>query len=191
MVSMAVGAVVAVVNYYPVEIGLQELYGPAVFGNVAVAMVVAGGTYSILVRSARPVALSLILLLGMLVGALPGAWIHQSLRSQAFHMLATRSMPLVDAVRSFEQAKGVPPTALADLVPSYLPEVPQTGMRAYPDYRYSTQSDCDGDNRWQIAVDTGGVLNWDFFFYCPLGNYPSDIGGDWVEVIGKWAYLHE
>ncbi len=191
IVSMAVGAAIAFINYYPTEVGFQELYGPAVFGDVAMAMVAAGGAYSILARNGRPIALSLITLLGMLVGALPGTWMHESLRSHAFHMLAARSIPLVDAVRSFEQAMGVPPTTLADLVPHYLPEVPHTGMRAYPDYRYSKHSVCDGDNRWQIAVDIGGVLNWDYFFYCPLGNYPSDIGGDWVEVIGEWAYLHE
>jgi hypothetical protein len=191
MTTLAIGAVVAVINYYPMEIGLQELYGPAVFGNAAIMVMVAGGAYSIASRSGRPIALSLILLLAMLLGALPGAWLHQSLRSHAFHMLAIRSTPLVDAIRAFEQKEGSPPKSLPDLVPRYLPEVPHTGMVAYPNYEYSTGSVCEDDNRWQIVVDAGGVLNWDYFFYCPLGNYPSDIGGDWVEMIEGWAYLHE
>jgi hypothetical protein len=188
---MIVGAGVALINYYPMESGIPTLYGPAVFGETAIIVVAAGSTYSVIARSGRPLALSVILLLGMVVGALPGAWVHQTLRSHAFHMLAVRSMSLVGAIHVFEQAEGRPPVTLVELVPRYLPEVPHTGMAAYPDYEYSTVSVCEGANKWYIKVDAGGVLNWDFFFYCPLGNYPSDIGGDWVEVVEDWAYLHE
>lgn len=46
--------------------------------------------------------------------------------------------------------------------------------------------------RWELSVDcSSGFANWDQFVYWPEENYPSTIGADSFERIGRWAYLHE
>jgi hypothetical protein len=112
----------------------------------------------------------------------------------AFERLAQRSRPLIQAIKQYEATYGAPPETLTDLVPTYLPEVPRTGMAAYPHYRYricNGLEQCDG-NRWAVSVPAPfGVLNWDEFIYYPLGNYPQTDFRGWLEPIRDWAYVHE
>jgi hypothetical protein len=115
-------------------------------------------------------------------------------RMPAFYRLAKRSVPLVQAIRAYEAQHGQPPPSLAALVPDFLSAVPNTGMGAYPDYKYYTGEEAaryDG-NSWILVIPTSrGVLNWDSFMYFPLQNYPKTGYGGVLERIEDWAYVHE
>ncbi len=79
-------------------------------------------------------------------------------------------------------------------MPDYLPEIPKTGMKAYPDYDYLTGEAAERyeNNRWVLIVHTtSGFINFDMFVYFPEGNYPKHAYGSTLERIGDWAYYHE
>ena len=115
-----------------------------------------------------------------------------AVRMRAFARLAERSKPLVVAIRAYEQKHGRPPDSLRALVPEFLPDVPATGMRAYPDYKYSVATNGYEGNPWVLSVFTpSGGINFDQFMYFPLTNYPKRGYGGWLERVGDWAYVHE
>ena len=198
IVPTAIGAATAVLDYYPIGSILPAGWGfrlsgtLAAIGGVAVLVVLAGIAYSFLAWSWRPFILSVIMFGVMIFGFYPGIAAHFYLRNEAFDLLAARGAGLVHAIEAYERETGVPPSTLAALVPRYLSESPRTGMSAYPDYEYATGSGmCLDGNAWNVNVLVGDMLNFDMFFYCPNKNYPTNIGGNWVEVIGDWAYMHE
>lgn len=112
----------------------------------------------------------------------------------AFLGLAERSKPLIQAIHSFESLHGSPPTDLNALVPGFLPEIPDTGMAAYPRYEYRTAekaAEYEG-NPWTLTVFTpSGGINFDQFMYFPKQNYPEKGYGGWLERVADWAYVHE
>ncbi|MCC7145739.1 MAG: hypothetical protein IT443_04780 [Phycisphaeraceae bacterium] len=121
-------------------------------------------------------------------------------RSSAFHALAKRSAVLVSAIKQYEIDHTGPPQTLAQLVPQYLPAIPQTGMAAYPDYVYVPRGLSDGfegepwpeGNTWILLVHTpSGGINFDMFLYFPAQNYPKQAYGSWLEHVEDWAYAHE
>ncbi len=117
-----------------------------------------------------------------------------SIRSEAFHRLALRSGPLVAAIHDYTAAKGSPPESLEQLTPEFLPEIPKTGMRAYPGYRYLSGPEAARfeENPWVLFVDcTSGGINFDRFYYFPLQNYPEHGYGGGFQRMHDWAYLHE
>jgi hypothetical protein len=115
-------------------------------------------------------------------------------RPYLFEGLAERSQALVQAIRLYDADYRRPPASLANLVPEYLPEIPRTGMTAYPDYKYkvcNVSDECEG-NAWVSSVPTPiGFLNWDEFVYYPSGNYPPTDFRGWLEPVRDWAYVHE
>ncbi|HEY0156521.1 MAG TPA: hypothetical protein VGF28_04435 [Thermoanaerobaculia bacterium] len=112
------------------------------------------------------------------VGVL-GAVAERRMRMDAFAQLARRSEPLVAAIHAFEDDHGRPPASLAELVPRYLPAVPQTRMGAYPHYVYET------GNEWLLRVPAStGPMNFDAFVY-----YPEQRYGRSGTRVGKWAYI--
>jgi len=113
-------------------------------------------------------------------------------RMSGFERLGLRSKPLVAAVHRFVEGKGRPPTDLRELVPSYLQEVPGTGMSAYPEFRYSTEPNQSDGNSWVVYVNCPyGGLSFDMFMYFPLQNYPERGYSGVLERVGEWAYVHE
>ena len=113
-------------------------------------------------------------------------------RMNAFQRLADRSEPLVNAIHSFVEKEGRPPADLEELVPEYMPQIPKTGMPAYPTYRYSTETNRWDGNPWVVYVNcTSGGINFDMFMYFPKQNYPERGYGGSLERVGKWAYVHE
>jgi hypothetical protein len=116
-------------------------------------------------------------------------------RIQGMAAFADRSRPLVDAIRQFERERGAPPNDLQQLVPGFLPEVPSTGMTAYPDYEYHVGPIAAQDyhgNPWALSVFTpSGMINFDQMLYFPKQNYPDTGYGGWLERVGDWAYVHE
>lgn len=106
-----------------------------------------------------------------------------------------RSQPLIEAIKQFERDNSAPPATLDDLIPKYLPEVPATGMMAYPDYQYhvgihAKEKYCD--NPWALTVQTpSGGINFDMMLYLPNQKYPKNGFGGWLRPINDWAYVHE
>lgn len=123
------------------------------------------------------------------------ARIGQRIRMNAFASLAERSAPLVGAIKAYEQTHGEPPASLNVLVPEYLAAIPHTGMGAYPEYQYRVVTDRgrEDGNPWVIVVPThSGGINFDELFYYPRQNYPTHRwGGNGVERVRDWAYMHE
>lgn len=123
-----------------------------------------------------------------------GLRIGQHIRMDAFAKLSVRGAELVSAIKQYEQANGAPPATLEDLVPSFLAEVPGTGMGAYPDFRYMSGEEAAsyGGNPWVLTVFTpSGGINFDQFMYFPLQNYPDKGFGGWLQRVNDWAYVHE
>lgn len=122
------------------------------------------------------------------------ARIGNRIRMSAFASFADRSVPLVTAIKAYEQTHGKPPDSLDALIPEFLSAIPHTGMGAYPNYQYAVAEGAYRDgNPWTLVVHTPtGVIDFDELFYYPLQNYPSY---RWetnrVERIRDWAYLHE
>ena len=115
-------------------------------------------------------------------------------RDHAFHQLAERSQPLVSALEAYQAQEGSLPPSLEALVPKYLADVPNTQMGAYPEYEYYVGQEAMqyDSNPWVLVIQTpSGGINWDMFMYFPLQNYPQSGYGGSLELIGKWAYVHE
>lgn len=131
---------------------------------------------------------------GYVIGLLMGLNISHDIRMKAFEQLAERSMPLVTAIEKYQGAHGSLPESLNSLVPQFLPEVPATGMAAYPEYNYAKGDDAarfEG-NPWVLWVFSPyGGINFDQFIYLPLQNYPEHGYGGVLQRIGDWAYVHE
>lgn len=132
--------------------------------------------------------------LAFLVSIGTGLRLGSQFRMNAFRELGERSAPVVSAIRDFEATHGDIPTKLEDLVPEFFPSVPQTGMRAYPEFRYYANKVATEyyRNPWVLVVNTpSGGFNFDRFVYFPLQNYPEWGKSGWYEVLGEWAYYHE
>lgn len=117
------------------------------------------------------------------------------LRMRQFAELAERTRPLTAAIRAFEHDNGGPPPSLEALVPAYIPAIPGTGLEAYPAFRYLSgkkAADQYWGNPWVLHLDTSeGALDFDYFYYLPLQNYPERQPDGHPERIGDWVYLHE
>lgn len=106
--------------------------------------------------------------------------------------VTARGEPLVRAVHAFEAKHGRPPESLDQLVPAYLPEVPPTGIGAFPDFRYITgKAESYDGNPWVLIVIPPIAAGFDTLMYFPRQNYPATGYGGWLERVGDWAYVHE
>ncbi len=100
-------------------------------------------------RKTRRVAAFLIIgCLAYSFAALPCFKIGNIVRMKGFERLAERSAPLVNSIHEYERSHGKPPAKLEHLVPEFLPAVPETGMGAYPDYKYEVFSNSKSTLAW-------------------------------------------
>lgn len=124
-----------------------------------------------------------------------GSLLSWKIRHNAFEALATRSQFLVDAMKEYETRFGHHPSSIKSLVSQILPEIPQTGMAAYPEYHLEiTPSKEQGENRsdWEIYINCSkSLLNFDEFIYRPKQDYEEYKGMGEIERMGDWAYIHE
>jgi len=129
------------------------------------------------------------------VSTVVGFRMSRETRMQGMAEFAERSQPLIAAIKEFEQDQERPPESLDELVPAYLPAVPETGMPAYPEYVYYVGDEARNryaDNPWALVVNTPSViLNWDQMFYFPRQNYADVPFSTGLERVGDWAYNHE
>ena len=121
-------------------------------------------------------------------------WLGGSVRMAAFHKLAKRSETLVRAIKNYEMKYGSPPASLENLVPEFLPNIPQTGMGEYPEYEYKVGDEAQkfAKDTWCLVVNTPSCgSGWDIFIYLPSQDYPELGYGGVLEKVSDWAYVHE
>ena len=119
----------------------------------------------------------------------------RKIRMAGMESCGRRAQPLITAIGQYEIDHDLPPAYLDDLVPDYLPNVPSTGMMAYPEFDYHSGVDAEEEyagNSWALSIFTPNVgINFDRMLYFPNQNYPDEGYGGWLEMIGDWAYVHE
>jgi hypothetical protein len=70
----------------------------------------------------------------------------------------------------------------------------KTGMIGYPEFTYVRDRHYVWKNPggYELRVDCpSGFLNWDQFIYWPSERYPDELGGNGIERVRTWAYIHE
>jgi hypothetical protein len=197
--ALAVNGFIVLAEYIAVApIGTDFLLGIAtfaIFPLLAAFFALPVSIVLLFLRSYRLIGLKIFLacVIYLIVG-IAGVRLSVEIRHNGFVGLAQRSRPLVMAIQQFEAKHGKPPENLEQLVPEFLPDVPNTGIEAYPNYEYIVVSDrtvYEG-NSWILKVRTpSGGINWDIFLYFPKQNYPKVGYGGWLEPVEDWAYVHE
>lgn len=145
----------------------------------------------------------LVLLIGCMIYGFVGwsiFYIASIYRMSRFADVAQQSEYLVDAIRRYEIDKGAPPARLDDLVPAYIPGMPETGLGAYPAYGYQVTNEYNRQltagpwfNRlWLLYIDIPlQDGHGEKFIYFP----PRDIPEQWEQTIVQrmddWVYVRE
>ena len=126
------------------------------------------------------------------------AWINiratnaDSWRRAGLIRITQNAKPLVAAIEQYKTVNGSYPPNFAALTPRFIKQIPYTGAPGYPQFHYRIADDNSKFKKYELSVLTSkGPLNWDRFFYWPEQNYPTSLGGEAVEPIKDWAYLHE
>jgi hypothetical protein len=171
----AIAAAITLAGYYPVGSWLparplwSELGLILGFNAVAVIAVLIGVLYSLLAWNWRPIVLAALFCLCLLLGS-PGMLIREPMQRFAFDQLERRTAVLIEAIKNYANANGVPPAALADLVPDYLPSIPTTGMVLGPVYKYGRGAGpCVSSRDWHLQVFVQEFLIVHHLFYCSPG----------------------
>lgn len=115
--------------------------------------------------------------------------LNDDIRKWGYRGIAARGATLVTAIKQYQVANGAPPESLDNLVPKYLPTIPGTGVGAYPDYDYitNTNSMLYGGNHWVLSVNLStDNLSHDALVFYPNGKYPS---GPLDSQLGDWAFV--
>ena len=197
--SLAIGLLNIAANFIAVaRVGTNVFLSLAIFGFLPVLAALPAVPVSFIAlfwRKSRAWALTVLISGLIIVLVIPaGIKIGFAIRREGFVKLAQRSRPLVSGIRQYEAKYGSPPADLQALVPEFLPEIPVTGMGAYPNYEYKVVSKPGEfeNNPWVLTVKTStGILSWDVFLYLPDQNYPRTGYGGVLERIEDWAYVHE
>ena len=192
-------ALIALVTYFPIGSGLEGRSLKILVNALGVILILmaivagallAGIVYSVHVQRWRPVLLALLFGLGVCLGFVPGLVVGSTLRAWGLEGFIQRSMVVVDAIGRYTDATGEPPTTLSQLVPTYLPNVPTTGMPAYPNYEYKAMAgECSDKSRWHLRVDVPEFIDMDRLLYCPAQDYEPVPGFVLSRTrIGSWVH---
>lgn len=96
--------------------------------------------------------------------------------------------PIIEAIEKYKLENGQFPNNLKDLSPGFIPNIPHTGMCAYPGYEYRKSKEISETGGYELFISTSiGAINWDEFIYRPSGEYKEAS----FQRVGKWAYYHE
>jgi hypothetical protein len=111
---------------------------------------------------------------------------------------------LLRAIQRYESEHARPPATLTELVPGYLPRLPDPGPVARNGWSYRVGARPDPewepppDQPWSLGVQVRsgfcpacGFSFGDYFAYHPTGRYPRAAYGGILERIGGWGYYHE
>jgi len=146
---------------------MRSAYSPGVGGEGAriLVHVLQGGlmllaigtiltaVFLLFAKTKRPRGIRL-LLFGIVLGALTiqGMGLANKAENEAFERFAAETEPLIVAIKAYERQHGVPPERLEQLVPAFLPAIPDAGLSAAPRWRYSQNRQADGSTEWRLAV---------------------------------------
>lgn len=178
------------------DASFRFLYPICQLGYLAAGLFVLWRVIRTLGRNNGKLALGwMVLVLICFLSCIVGFRLSRDSRMQGMSEFAERSQALITAIKEFDQDQGQPPESLADLVPTYLSAVPETGMPAYPEYVYYAGNEAQKryvGNSWALIVNTPFVcLNWDQMLYFPQQNYSEVRYSAGLERVGDWAYNHE
>lgn len=107
--------------------------------------------------------------------------VGEMIRTSRFGEIATRGERLVEAVEAYIAENGTPPSRLDTLVPAYLPQIPVTGIAAYPEYVYFYS---ESRRTWHVGVSVSTGFDWGAVMYYPDQQYPDS----W-QRFGRWALM--
>jgi len=117
---------------------------------------------------------------------------EEAIRDAAFRSIAARGGPLVTAIKQFQAKNGAPPGGLDELVPDFIPAIPDTGIAAYPKYEYLRKPDpakFEG-NPWVLFVNVStDDLMQDLLIFDPKGNYPARPQVASARRFGDWSKI--
>jgi hypothetical protein len=147
-----------------------------------------------LMGSRIPVTPLLILIVCVTIFGCAQLWdipIQHATRAR-FRECAERSKPLIHAINAYEAKHTKPPAKLEDLVPEFMPKIPDTGLQASPNYRYRTRDELgymhEGEP-WVLEIDVSTfIFDSTILTYLPDQNY-SRKGTLWIERYGDWALI--
>ena len=105
--------------------------------------------------------------------------------------VARKADPLVAAIETFRREKGRIPNSLDEIVPAYIPAVPEPGLRDCSPYEYVPGPIAGGDSPYEIRVECPLFLSFDVFFYWPSQHYPTRIYSGYTEQVAEWCYVFE
>lgn len=115
-------------------------------------------------------------------------------RTEAFARAAENGNQVVTALAAYRAENGDYPESLEKLIPTYLKEIPFTGMIGYPEFRYvKGYNDLEKvDDSYELRINcSSGTINFDRFIYWPSEEYPDRIQNNGTQPIGNWVYVHE
>jgi hypothetical protein len=199
MVSVSINSMFIIAEWYAVTpFGSDAGLWLSIFLVFPLLAVFLLGLFCIILtifKRIRRIALTIILFCSIyFIVAFICMQIGEKIRMHAFHKLAQRSAPLINAIKKFDSDHGRPPRSLNEIVPAYLFEIPHTGIRAYPEYEYYIGGKAAQyeKNPWILMVFTpSGGIDFDIFIYFPKQNYPKYFDSGWFKRIDDWAYYHE
>lgn len=139
--------------------------------------------------SARHYSLVILLCIFWIGWAFIGDQFFWITRYAGLERASHRADPLINAIERYTKDYGVPPRTLLNLVPYYILGIPDTGLPAYPYFKYRNFLH-RGSSGWNLFIgeDTFNGLG-DTFFYSWDQNYSSN--GLHIVRVGKWAYFHQ
>lgn len=118
--------------------------------------------------------------------------VGETMRDAAFKAITVRGGPLVAAIKQHQAKQGTPPGSLDELVPDFIPAIPDTGVGAYPKYEYvrnPNPAKYDG-NPWVLYVNVStDDLMQDLLIFYPNQNYPPNPPSRNVRRFGDWAII--
>jgi hypothetical protein len=95
-----------------------------------------------------------LMLFGVVLGVTTfmGMYLANEARDQAIERFARETEPLIVAIKAYERQHGASPERLEQLVPGFLLAIPETGLAAAPQWRYSQDRWADGSVKWNLSV---------------------------------------
>ncbi len=106
--------------------------------------------------------------------------------------VAGSSKPLIAALERYRVEKGSYPDDLAALVPGYLPELPATGLAAFPRYEYFRSQGTEPPAGYELSVPfSRSLLDFSAYQYWPKHDYPRNWPLVNPEIVGDWAIWYD
>jgi hypothetical protein len=125
------------------------------------------------------------LALGVLLIVVLGPGYARNARAPTARAAVLNAKPLVEALISFRADQGVPPASLDELVPRYLPSVPETGWPEHPRFSYLRTQ-----HGFRLWIALSSFLEQDQLLYAPIALPGENLAGP-TERYDEWIFIDE